>query len=127
MLGRAPRRRAWRERSKTSGARSCEAGEPRNASYLTSIVPLGKTSFADDAAASRSTFHGAASGARALHVVPWARRTRYAPGVIEAMSTFPSAVLSSIAVVVAGQQTLEDVVRWGLGQRPVRPIERVVV
>ena len=41
--------------------------------------------------------------------------------------TFPSAVLESIAAVVAGQQTLEDVVRWALGQRPARTIERVVV
>jgi hypothetical protein len=29
--------------------------------------------------------------------------------------------------VAAGQKTLEDVVRWGLAQRPPRVVERVVV
>lgn len=49
------------------------------------------------------------------------------PVDIEARGSFPAAVLESIAVVIAAQQTLEDVVRWGLGQRPARLIERVVV
>jgi hypothetical protein len=46
---------------------------------------------------------------------------------IEVRVSLDAAVAESIAVVVAGQQTLEDVVRWSLGQRPVRAIERVVV
>lgn len=29
--------------------------------------------------------------------------------------------------IIAGQKTLEDVVRWGLAQRPPRLVERVVV
>jgi hypothetical protein len=33
----------------------------------------------------------------------------------------------SIESVVASHQTLEDVVRWGLSQRPPRLVERVVV
>jgi hypothetical protein len=47
--------------------------------------------------------------------------------MIEARASFPGAVLDSIAAVVAGQQTLEDVVRWAFAQRPALPIERVVV
>lgn len=35
--------------------------------------------------------------------------------------------LASIEAVVAGQKTLEDVVRWGLAQKPPRLVERVVV
>jgi hypothetical protein len=37
------------------------------------------------------------------------------------------ALLPAIEAVVASQQTLEDVVRWGLSQEPPRLIERVVV
>ena len=47
--------------------------------------------------------------------------------MVEAMTTFPAATLASIEAVVAGQRTLEDVVRWGLAQRPARLVERVVV
>jgi hypothetical protein len=46
---------------------------------------------------------------------------------IEPMAAFPAATLASIEAVVAGQQTLEDVVRWGLAQKPPRLVEQVVV
>ena len=36
-------------------------------------------------------------------------------------------MLASIETIVAGQKTLEDVVRWGLAQRPARLVESVVV
>ena len=36
-------------------------------------------------------------------------------------------VVRSIEALVSSQQTLEDVVRWGLAQRPPRLVARVVV
>lgn len=36
-------------------------------------------------------------------------------------------VRADIEVLFAGQKTLEDVVRWGLSQRPPRLVESVVV
>ena len=53
--------------------------------------------------------------------------TRYASPVIEARGSVPGAVLEAIEAVVAGQKTLEDVVRWGLACKPARLIERVVI
>jgi hypothetical protein len=47
--------------------------------------------------------------------------------VIDANANVPPGTLASIEAVVAGQRTLEDVVRWGLAQRPARLVERVVV
>ena len=47
--------------------------------------------------------------------------------MIEARVPLPAATLASIEAVVAGQKTLEDVVRWNLAQRPPRLVERVVV
>jgi hypothetical protein len=47
--------------------------------------------------------------------------------VIEVRAEVGAEVLASIAAVVSSQQTLEDVVRWGLSQRPARLIEGVVV
>ena len=35
--------------------------------------------------------------------------------------------VDGIAAVIAGQRTLEEVVRWGLGRSPARMIESVVV
>jgi hypothetical protein len=34
---------------------------------------------------------------------------------------------AEVAAVIAGHQTLEDVVRWALAQRPPRMVESVVV
>jgi hypothetical protein len=47
--------------------------------------------------------------------------------MIETRGSVPGDALASIATVVAGHQTLEDVVRWGLSRRPPRLVERVVV
>jgi hypothetical protein len=47
--------------------------------------------------------------------------------VTEVRGAIPGAVVASIEVVVAGQATLEDVVRWGLSREPARLVERVVV
>jgi hypothetical protein len=52
---------------------------------------------------------------------------RYASSVIDAKANVSADTLASIEVIVAGQKTLEDVVRWGLAQRPARLVERVVV
>ncbi|MFT3769460.1 MAG: hypothetical protein QM820_28820 [Minicystis sp.] len=35
--------------------------------------------------------------------------------------------VDDVAAVIAGQKTLEDVVRWGLAQKPPRLVEDVVV
>jgi len=48
-------------------------------------------------------------------------------GVIELREGVAAPHGPSIAAVVAAQKTLEDVVRWGLSQRPARLIESVVV
>ncbi len=47
--------------------------------------------------------------------------------MVEARAVFPCATLESIETVVAGQRTLEDVIRWALAQSPPRLVERVVV
>lgn len=47
--------------------------------------------------------------------------------VTEVRGDVPGAVVASIEAVVAGQATLEDVVRWGLAMKPARLVERVVV
>ena len=47
--------------------------------------------------------------------------------MIEARGSFSGALLESIEAFVAGQKTLEEVVRWGLARRPPRVVERVVV
>jgi hypothetical protein len=39
----------------------------------------------------------------------------------------PADTVASIEAVVGGHRTLEDVVRWGLAQKPARLVERVVV
>jgi hypothetical protein len=47
--------------------------------------------------------------------------------MVEARAVFPRGTLESIETIVAGQRTLEDVIRWALAQRPPRLVERVVV
>jgi hypothetical protein len=47
--------------------------------------------------------------------------------VLQLNANVPPETLASIEVIVTGQRTLEDVVRWGLAQRPARLVERVVV
>jgi hypothetical protein len=47
--------------------------------------------------------------------------------MIEAREGVAREVVDDLEPIVAGQKTLEDVVRWGLGQRPPRMIESVVV
>jgi hypothetical protein len=51
----------------------------------------------------------------------------YAERVIDTHGSVPRAAAEAAATVVAGHKTLEDVVRWGLAQRPPRLVERVVV
>ncbi len=47
--------------------------------------------------------------------------------VTEIRGDVPRAAVGSIETLVAGHTTLEDVVRWGLAQRPARLVEQVVV
>ncbi len=47
--------------------------------------------------------------------------------MIEAVGTVPGEVLTAVEALVAGQKTLEDVVRWGLARKPPRLVEQVVV
>ena len=47
--------------------------------------------------------------------------------MVEARAVFPCGTLESIETIVAGQRTLEDVIRWALAQQPPRLVERVVV
>ena len=47
--------------------------------------------------------------------------------MIEVRDGVAKELAPSIEAVVAGQKTLEDVVRWGLSQHPPRLVERVVV
>jgi hypothetical protein len=47
--------------------------------------------------------------------------------VVDVRASVSAETLASIEVIVSGQRTLEDVVRWGLAQRPARLVERVVV
>lgn len=47
--------------------------------------------------------------------------------MIETMAPLPADTVASIEAVVSGHRTLEDVVRWGLAQKPPRLVERVVV
>jgi hypothetical protein len=46
---------------------------------------------------------------------------------MEARGLVPAEVAATIEAVVASHKTLEDVVRWGLVQRPARLVESVVV
>ncbi len=47
--------------------------------------------------------------------------------MIEARGEIDAATRGAIEALVSGQKTLEDVVRWGLGQRPARLVEQVVI
>lgn len=46
---------------------------------------------------------------------------------IEWRTSVSDEVRASIEALFGSQKTLEDVVRWGLAQRPVRVVESVVV
>lgn len=46
---------------------------------------------------------------------------------IEWRTAVPAEVRESIEALFGSQKTLEDVVRWGLAQSPVRIVEEVVV
>lgn len=48
-------------------------------------------------------------------------------GMLELREGVAEELAEPIATLIAGHQTLEDVVRWGLSQRPPRLVERVVV
>ena len=52
---------------------------------------------------------------------------RYAESMIEVREGVAPAQLEGLAAMIARQQTLEDVVRWGLAHTPPRMIVRVVV
>jgi hypothetical protein len=47
--------------------------------------------------------------------------------MIEAVGSVPGEVLEAVGALVAGQKTLEDVIRWALARNPPRLVERVVV
>jgi hypothetical protein len=47
--------------------------------------------------------------------------------MIDVVGAVSGEVVESIAVVSAQHKTLEDVVRWGLAQKPPRLVERVIV
>jgi hypothetical protein len=47
--------------------------------------------------------------------------------MIEVRQGVAPEIAAAIEPVVAAQKTLEDVVRWGLSQKPPRLVERVVV
>ncbi len=46
---------------------------------------------------------------------------------VEWRTPVSSDVRESVEALFHGQRTMEDVVRWGLAQRPVRLVEEVVV
>ena len=52
---------------------------------------------------------------------------REQPGLREVRGDVPPAVVAAIETITASHATLEDVVRWGLAQRPPHMVERVVV
>jgi hypothetical protein len=47
--------------------------------------------------------------------------------MVEILAPIPAHLRDRLAQLVAAQQTMEDVVRWGLSRTPPRLVERVVV
>lgn len=52
---------------------------------------------------------------------------RYDPLMIEAVGSVRGEVVEAVEALVAGQKTLEDVIRWALARNPPCLVERVVV